>query len=300
VIKDDGGMSQARINEMMQVNRANIKSVRRLVFGKFSVIRLIRSAVLIYLSILAFAFLFSDGMIFLPPRVSYGDSEELIKITTADGVRIAAIYLFNPAAEFTILYSHGNAEDLGTVRRAVEDIRDRGYSVFAYDYRGYGTSEGRASEKGAYRDIEAAYDHLTGELGVDASKVILMGRSVGAAVALDFAAKKQVAGLIVESPFLTAFRTVTRIRIAPFDKFRNTDKIGKVECPKLFIHGKSDSIVPFAHGKRLFEMAGEPKMNLWVDGLDHNDDIPSIAGESYWQAMDAFTKTVRVFGEGRK
>lgn len=294
--KDDGGLSQARTNEMMQVNRANIKLVRRLILGKFSVVRLIRSTLLIYLLVLAFAFLFSDGMIFLPPLANYGDSEEVIKITTADDVQIAAIYLFNPAAEFTILYSHGNAEDLGTVRWTVEQIRDRGYSVFAYDYRGYGVSDGRASEKGVYRDIEAAYDHLTGDLGIDASKVILMGRSVGAAVALDFAAGKQVAGIILESPFLTAFRTVTRIRIAPFDKFKNIDKIGEVGCPKLFIHGTSDSIVPFAHGRRLFEMAGEPKMNLWVDGLNHNDDIASIAGESYWRAIDDFTKMVKIFG----
>ena len=275
----------------------DFKSVRWLLLGKFSFVRLIRSAVLIYLSLLAFVFLFSDGMIFLPPRPSYGDSEEVIKIATADDVQIAAIYLINPAAEFTIFYSHGNAEDLGTVRWVLEQIRDRGYSVFAYDYRGYGTSGGRASEKGAYRDIEAAYDYLTSELGVDGSKVILMGRSVGAAIALDFAARKQVAGLILESSFLTAFRTVTRIRLTPFDKFRNIDKIAQVGCPKLFIHGRDDSIVPFAHGKRLFEMAGEPKLNLWVDGLDHNDDIPSIAGESYWQAIDDFTKTIKIFGE---
>lgn len=268
--------------------------------GKFSVVRLIRSALLIYLFVLAFAFLFSDGMIFLPPRSSYGDSEEVIKITTADGVQIAAVYLLNPAAEFTILYSHGNAEDLGTVRWVLEQIHDRGYSVFAYDYRGYGVSDGRATEKGAYRDIEAAYGYLTGELGVAEPKVILMGRSVGAAVALDLAAKKQVAGLILESPFLTAFRTVTRIPIAPFDKFRNIDKIGRARCPKLFIHGRSDSIVPFAHGRKLFEMAGQPKMNLWVDGLGHNDDIPTIAGESYWQAIDDFIKTVKIFEEGEK
>lgn len=271
----------------------DIKLVRWFVLGKFSVVRLFRSALLIYLLILAYVFLFSDRMIFLPPSPGYVDSEEVIKVTTADDVRIAAIYLFDPAAEFTILYSHGNAEDLGTVRWTLEQIHDRGYSVFAYDYRGYGTSGGRASEKGAYRDIEAAYDHLTGELRADPSKVILMGRSVGAAVALDLAAKKQVAGIILESPFLTAFRTVTRIRLAPFDKFKNIDKIGKVSCPKLFIHGTSDSIVPFAHGKKLFEMAPDPKMNLWVDGLDHNDNIPSIAGESYWKAIDDFTKMIR-------
>lgn len=279
---------------LLEIDIMDVKLIRWFVLGKFSVVRLIRSALLIYLLFLAYVFLFSDRMIFLPPRPGYDDSEEVIKVTTADDVQIAAIYLLDPAAEFTILYSHGNAEDLGTVRWVLEQIHDRGYSVFAYDYRGYGTSGGRASEKGAYRDIEAAYDHLTGELGADASKVILMGRSIGAAVALDLAAKKPVAGIILESPFLTAFRTVTRIRLAPFDKFKNIDKIGKVGCPKLFIHGTSDSIVPFAHGKKLFEMAPEPKMNLWVEGLDHNDDIPSIAGESYWKAIEDFTKMVRV------
>ena len=268
-------------------------SLRQVVFGKFSFVRLIRSAVLIYLIVLVFVFINADRMIFPAPRSNYVDNDELIKIKTYDGIQIAAIYFFNPDAEFTILYSHGNAEDLGTVRWVLEGIRDSGYSVFAYDYRGYGLSDGRTSEKGVYRDIEAAYDYLTGELGVDATKVILLGRSVGAAVAIDLAARRQVAGLILESPFLSAFRTVTRIQISLFDKFRNIDKIGKVSCPKLFVHGRADHIVPFTHGKRLFEMAGEPKLNLWVDGLGHNDDISSKAGESYWQAIDDLTKMIK-------
>lgn len=278
----------------------DVKLIKQLVLGKFSFIRVIRSLLLIYLLLLAYAFLFSDRMIFPTPRPSYKDSPDIIRITTADGIQIVAIYLPNPDAEFTILYSHGNAEDLGTLRWILEQIRDRGYSVFAYDYRGYGLSKGKPSEKGTYRDIEAAYGYLTGKLGVDTSKVILLGRSVGSAVALDLASKKQPAGLILESPFLTAFRTLTRIPISPFDKFKNNAKIGKVTCPKLFIHGRSDRIVPFTHGKKLFDMAGEPKTNLWVDGLDHNDNIPDIAGESYWKAIEDFTKTVKIFEEDKK
>src|SRR5205823_9422955 len=100
-------------------------------------------------------------MIFLPPPASYGDDGRGVSLTTADGVRITAIHLANEHAEYTILYNHGNAEDLGLIAPTLARLRDWGFAVFAYDYRGYGTSQGTASERGAYKDIDAAYDHLT-------------------------------------------------------------------------------------------------------------------------------------------
>ena len=134
------------------------KKLRRLLVGRLSVKRLIKSVVFVYVCIMVFVYFGSDRMIFVPRESSYVDGPEIIKIEVGEQTYISALYLMNPSAEFTILYSHGNAEDIGEIRLVLEKFRDNGFSVFAYDYRGYGTSDGRASEKKAYRDIEAAYE----------------------------------------------------------------------------------------------------------------------------------------------
>jgi fermentation-respiration switch protein FrsA (DUF1100 family) len=231
--------------------------------------------------------LLADRMIFLPPPASYQAGGDVLLLDTADGGRIAALHLPNPAATHTILYSHGNAEDLGHVRPALEIVRSAGFAVLAYDYRGYGLSSGRPSEAATYRDIDAAWSHVTGPLGVPPRRVILLGRSVGAGPSVDLAVRAPVGGLVLESAFVSAFRVVTRVPLLPFDKYRNLDKIAKVDCPVLVIHGTADQIVPLWHGQRLFETAREPKRALWVDGAGHND-LMLVAGERYARALAAF------------
>ena len=117
-------------------------------------------------------------------------------------------------------------------------MRALGFSVFAYDYHGYGTSGGKATEQNAYEDIDAAYNYLTQVLKVPPDRIIAHGRSLGGAVAIDLASRKPLGGLVVESSFVSAFRVVTGYRIFPFDKFRNADKIRQVRCPVLIIHGR--------------------------------------------------------------
>src|SRR5262249_58532580 len=111
-------------------------------------------------------------------------TDQTLSLTTADGARIPGVYLRNERADHTILYSHGNAEDLGLIARSLGRFRDLGFAVFAYDYRGYGTSQGKASENGTYRDIDAAYDHLTRVLGIPANRIIAYVRSAGGGPAL--------------------------------------------------------------------------------------------------------------------
>lgn len=244
--------------------------------------------VLIYVGLGGYAYFFADKIAFQPPPAAYKDSSEILKLKAEDGNTISAIYLSSPDAEFTILYSHGNAEDLGDVRPVLEIIRRAGISVFAYDYPGYGTSSGRPSEQSAYRAEDAAYDYLIKQLNVPANRIIAYGRSLGGAVAIDLAARKPVAGLVVESSFVSGFRVLTRIPIFPFDKFPNLDKIKRVNCPTLVIHGRNDEVISFWHGERLFQEANEPKMALWVDGADHND-VPEVAGHKYVEALQKFS-----------
>ncbi|MEO0375076.1 MAG: alpha/beta fold hydrolase, partial [Cyanobacteria bacterium P01_A01_bin.17] len=154
-------------------------TLMNLLVGKFSILRLVRSTLIIYVLFAVGLYFFGDRLIFQPPPSSYQDTDEILKITAEDGQRLSALHLKNPEAKYTILYSHGNASDLGTIRFALEDIKQAGFSVFAYDYRGYGTNSGTPSEQGVYRDIEAAYDYLVDELALSPSQIIVQGQSVG-------------------------------------------------------------------------------------------------------------------------
>lgn len=265
---------------------------RKLLFGQFSVKRLISSFVFIYAAIAVFIYFFSERMIFLPQPASYEDRGDILKIETEDGIYISALYLAKEGAEFTILHSHGNAEDIGDLRELLEVFNSKGFSVFAYDYHGYGTSEGQPSEKNAYKDIEAAYKYMVGELGIPSNRIIALGRSVGAGAAVELARGQELAGLILESAFTSALRAAMRARLFPFDKFNNIGKIKGVHCPALIIHGRADSIIPIRHGERLFEAANEPKSHFWVDGAGHND-LAMVAGDSYWDAIVRFAGTIK-------
>lgn len=260
-------------------------SVKRLLFS------IIVGLVLSYAGLLLYGTMFAERMIFLPPVTGYRDTSSTLKLKSRDGVEISAVYLANPQATYTILFSHGNAEDLGTLAPELESMRALGFSIFAYDYHGYGTSGGQATEKNAYEDIDAAYNYLTQVLKVPSDRIIAHGRSLGGAVAIDLASRKPLGGLIVESSFVSAFRVVTGYRIFPFDKFRNADKINQVRCPVLIIHGRQDEVIPFWHGEWLFGIANDPKTNLWVDGAGHNN-LKIFAGAEYVRALKAFTDSL--------
>ena len=265
---------------------------RKLLFGRLSIRRLLSSFAFIYAAIAVFIYFFSERMIFLPQPAGYEDGDDILKIETEDGIYISALYLVKEGAEFTILHSHGNAEDIGDLRELLEEFNNKGFSVFAYDYHGYGTSEGRPSEKNTYRDIEAVYKYMVGELGIPANRIIALGRSVGAGAAVELARGQKLAGLILESAFTSALRAAMRVRLFPFDKFNNIGKIKEVNCPVLVIHGKGDNIIPIRHGERLFEEANKPKTCFWVERAGHND-LAWVGGDSYWDAIARFAGTIK-------
>jgi abhydrolase domain-containing protein 17 len=241
----------------------------------------------LYLIALITAAFFSDRVIFQPQQAGYRDQRGILRLTSSDGAKISATYLPNPEAVFTVLFSHGNAEDIGDDQPLLERIRAAGFAVFAYDYQGYGTSEGRPSEPHAYEDENAAYNFLVQSMHVQPNRIIAFGRSVGSGPACDLASRRPVAGLILESAFTSAFRVMTRVRVLPFDKFDNLRKIKSVRCPVLIIHGTEDSVINISHGKELFADANEPKQALWVEGANHND-VAFVGGTRYSDSLKAF------------
>lgn len=247
--------------------------------------------VLVYLCVFLYAYFFAEKLIFQAPPSSYRDGPQIIKLDSGDGVKISAIYLPNPDARYTILYSHGNAEDIGHLLPLVEAINRMGFSVLAYDYRGYGTSAGVASEQNSYRDVDAAYDYLVQKRGVPAERIIALGRSLGGAVAIDLARRKKLGGLIIESSFVTAYRVMTHIPILPLERFNSIAKIGDIHCPVLVMHGARDEVIPFWHGERLFQHANEPKLSYWAEGAGHNNFF-EIAGSRYGRVLKDFVSLI--------
>lgn len=242
-----------------------------------------------YLVLLFVAAFLSDRMIFYPQPSSYKDDAGITRLKTPGDKTIAARYLPNPQAKFTILFSHGNAEDIGDLEPLLQEFHAAGFSVLAYDYEGYGTSQGVPSEKRVYLDEQAAYDFLVKEKGVPPGRIIVFGRSVGSGPAVHLAAREPVGGLVIQSGFISAFRVLTKIPIVPFDKFHNLDKLRNVKCPVLVMHGTKDGVIPFSHGERLYAAAPGKKMSLWVEGAGHND-FEYVAGEKYMQAVQDFAE----------
>lgn len=230
-------------------------------------------------------------MIFLPQPASYQDSESILKLPVTDTEQISAIYLPNPQSAYTLLYIHGNAEDIGNVRPVLDRLHSWGFSVFAFDYRGYGTSDGNPSEHNAYQDADTAYKYLTQQLKIPPQQIIVYGRSVGGGSATELATRYSVAGLILESTFISAFQVVVPFALLPFDKFSNLDKLRKIRCPVLVMHGQADQTIPIKHGQALFEAAPEPKMSLWIAQAGH-DDFTWIAGERHQQTLLSFQQLV--------
>ena len=201
------------------------KTLKKYLVGDLTFRRLICSVVFVYICLSIFALVWSDRMIFQPQSPSYGDADDIIKIEMSDGSPISGIYLENPEAEYTVLFNHANAVDLGNIRGFLTAYHNKGFSVLSYDYRGYGTSPGQATTGNAYKAADAALKYLVEQRGLDLDHIIVHGRSVGGGLALYLASTRNVAGVIVESSFVTAFRVLTHIPLLPFDKFRNISRI---------------------------------------------------------------------------
>ena len=253
--------------------------------------KMLLSLILIYLTFAIVIYFQVEKLIFLPPPSTYQDTDEIIKLTSEDGTKLSAIHLSNSNAKYTILYAHGNASDLGMIKPKLEQLQDIGFSVLGYDYRGYGTSEGKPSEKNAYKDIDTAYNYLTQELKIPPQQIIPFGRSVGGGSAIDLAARKPVAGLIAESTFTSIFKVKVPIKILPFDKFPNLAKISQVKCPVLIMHGKLDEVVPFYHSEQLLKKAPSQKLSLWLEDAKHNN-FSYVAGERYTKILKEFIELV--------
>lgn len=233
----------------------------------------------------------ANHMAFHRIPATYVSGGEFRFLTTEDGAKIAACFLPQPQARFTILYLHGNGSELGRDRPFLEQLHAHGFAVLAIDYRGYGLSDGDISERAVHADVRAAWKFLREEQRVPAERIIVYGYSLGGGSAVELAASQPVAGLILQATFTSVFAVQSRPAaavFAPFDIFRNRARIADVPCPVLLLHGRADRVVPFSHGESLLAAAREPKRAVWLDAAGHGDLIRRM-GRDYWTILGEFT-----------
>ena len=224
---------------------------------------------------------------------------------TADGVKLHGWFctpnrkvgggLTPVSAEMVLLWFHGNAGNVTDRYDMIRALMQVPVKIFIIDYRGYGKSEGSPSESGLYADAIAAWDYVSTERAVRPENVILFGKSLGGAPAIDLATKVQPAGLIVQSSF-TSIPAMARTLIPLFPgvvlrtKMDSISRIGRISCPKLFIHSPADELVPFEMGRKLYETAIEPKRFYEVPGAPHNSTW-MVGGETYLEEVRSFVQS---------
>ncbi|MCK4256408.1 alpha/beta hydrolase [candidate division WOR-3 bacterium] len=215
---------------------------------------------------------------------------EDLYITTEDGVEINAWYIPAPSGEITILLCHGNGGNISHRLDIIRIFNTIGYNVLIFDYRGYGRSKGRISEKGTYFDALAAYNYIVEKKEIDAEKICILGRSLGGPIAIDLATRINKGVIISESGF-TSIMDMAKVgygvRIpAKFlsHKYDALTKIKSVNIPILIMHSKNDPMIPFEQGRRLFDAANQPKE--FYQGSGSHDDI--YLEDEYWKRIGEF------------
>ncbi|XVF08792.1 hypothetical protein REPUB_Repub07fG0033500 [Reevesia pubescens] len=215
----------------------------------------------------------ATGILLLDP-FPHRENVDVLRLPTRRGTEIVAVYVRYPMATSTLLYSHGNAADVGQMYELFIELSIHlRVNLMGYDYSGYGKSSGKPSEQNTYADIEAAYKCLEESYGAKQENIILYGQSVGSGPTVDLAARlPQLRAVVLHSPILSGLRVMYPVkRTYWFDIYKNIDKISLVKCPVLIIHGTNDDVVDCSHGKQLWELCQEQYEPLWVNGGNHCD-----------------------------
>lgn len=259
---------------------------------------LVKCAVIAYVIAAALLWFFQDKVLFPASRDinrtpdSMGWTYEEIWLDTPFG-RTHAWWVPKDNPRGTVLFSHGNAGNIADRLESIGLLRKLGFSVLAYDYGGYGLSEGEGpSEKRCRADVRAAWRHLTDTRGIPPEQILLFGRSLGGAVTADLAQEVRPGAVVLESTFLSVpdvareklwFLPVRALCSSPFN---SKDKVGRITAPVLVVHSPDDTLIPYRNGKGLYERITAPKQFLEIRG-DHNDGFV-LSMEKYLAGWEEF------------
>jgi uncharacterized protein len=262
-------------------NSAKKKSWRR------SVIRVIRTLGIVYILVIVCMMIFEESLIFFPSRYPEGDWQPLgfnfedAWFQAADGTKLHGWFVPREKSRVAILFCHGNAGNVthrADILKIMHDNLDA--SILIFDYRGYGRSEGKPNGTGILADARAARSWLAKRENIAEKEVVLMGESIGGAVAADLAAKDGAKGLVLISTFSSLGEVAAYhypflpVRLLMRTRLDVAGQIANYKGPLLQMHGQADTIVPFKFGRALFDAANQPKQFLEFPNHDHNDFPP--------------------------
>jgi uncharacterized protein len=224
-----------------------------------------------------------------------GIAFEDVRLTADDGVTLGAWYFRGDPSLPTVLFFQGNKGNRGCRDATIRFYRSIGVSALVFDYRGYGDSDGRPTERGLYADARAAFRHLVAERGIDPMRIVLHGRSLGGAVAIDLAAAlgDGFAALLAECAFASLRDAAADQRYGPVlsrvvrSRFDSAEKIARVRRPVLLTHGNCDRRIPIPHGRLLFARANAPKSFYVLEGVGHGD-LLGLGGDAYRERIRSF------------
>jgi fermentation-respiration switch protein FrsA (DUF1100 family) len=266
--------------------------------------RLGRPVLIAYLLIVLMMMFLETWLVYPAPPVAAGNwnptgfKYEDVSFKSADGTKLHGWFVPHPDPRQAILYCHGNGEDVSSVGGLAamlsESLRA---SVFIFDYRGYGHSEGRPTEAGCIADGTAAQQWLAERMGVRPNDVVLMGRSLGSAVAVALAAENGARALVLENAFPTMADVAAwhypwlPVRWILANQYDNVSRIRRYSGPLLQCHGTCDELIPLSFARRLFDTAPNERKR-WLEnvGLGHNSPMP----RRYYDDLAAFLTTIPI------
>ena len=260
--------------------------------------KILLALAVIYAAVVALAVAFQSRLVYFPESAiaatptDIGLDYERVSLTTSDGVALDAWFV--PAEEDgpVVLFCHGNAGNISHRLDTIRIFNEIGFGVLIFDYRGYGRSEGSPCEEGTYRDAEAAWEYLTAERSVPPNRIILFGRSLGGPVAAYLATRHDPAALIVESAFTSipdigaAAYPFLPVRLISRYDYPTETYVSQAGCPVLVIHSPSDEMIPFQHGRAIYDASPEPKRFLTISG-SHNEGFLASEQE-YSSGLESF------------
>jgi hypothetical protein len=220
-------------------------------------------------------------------------------VMTEDGKKINVWFFPNPDAKWIILLCHGNAGNNSHRLEQISALYNKSFSVAIFDYRGYGNSTGHPSENGLYRDGHAVIRYLTDQLKIPVERIVVIGTSLGGAVAAELATHYRFRALILESTF-TSKHDMANL-VVPFfpvtllskNQFNNLAKIKHAQSPVFIAHGQDDEMIPFTMSRQLYDAAPQPKFYYPIPGAHHNDYL-TVGGQDYLNTVARFIYTLNV------
>lgn len=263
-----------------------------------AVLGIVAIVALAYVLFMLWVYLRQSRRVYRPLRelvavpATRGFGYEDVNFTAEDGIRLHGWYVPCAGARYVMLFFHGNTRNISWCLDSLELFHRLGFSTFLFDYRGYGRSEGRPDEEGTYRDARAAWEYLVRDRGIDAGRIVMMGRSLGGAVAAWLAARHAPRALVLESTFLSfpdvAAELHPRLPVRLLARYRYPvrEYLRDVRSPVLIVHSRDDEIIPYRHGRMLYEIARGPKRLVSIGGPHYNGYV--LSGEQYADGLARF------------